>query len=133
MKKNFLLTLAALLALTTGVSAQPAGEQAKKDSAAFVFTTVKELPVTSVKDQNRSGTCWDYSTLSYLESEILRVKGDKADTALNLSPMFVVWKNFSEKATKYVRMDGTVNFAGGGSSMDVIHCQIGRASCRERV
>jgi len=122
MKKNLTLTLIALLAITIGASAQPQATQAsKKDSSAFTFTTIKELPITSVKDQNRSGTCWDYSTLSFLESEILRVKGAKADTALFLSPMFVLWKNYSEKATKYVRMSGKLNFAIGGSSMDAIH------------
>ena len=111
MKKNLTLTLIALLAITIGASAQPQATQAsKKDSSAFTFTTIKELPITSVKDQNRSGTCWDYSTLSFLESEILRVKGAKADTALFLSPMFVLWKNYSEKATKYVRMRGTRPF-----------------------
>ena len=64
MKK--ILSLALLAMLATGAQAEE-----KKDSAASnkpVFTTIKEIPVTSMKDQNRSGTCWDYSTLSYFEA-----------------------------------------------------------------
>ncbi len=43
----------------------------------FVFTTVKELPITSVKNQSRAGTCWCYSSMAFLESELLRMgKGE---------------------------------------------------------
>ena len=43
------------------------------------FTTIKELPITSVKNQYRSGTCWDYATLGFFESEILRKTGKTYD------------------------------------------------------
>ena len=59
MKKLFSLALLAVMALS-------AQAEDKKDSTASnkpVFTTIKENPITSIKDQNRSGTCWDYSTL----------------------------------------------------------------------
>jgi aminopeptidase C len=36
--------------------------------------------------------------------------------------MFIVHRNYEEKAQKYVRMHGTVNFAGGGSFADVLDC-----------
>ena len=75
MKKIF--TLALLAAVALGAQAEE-----KKDSAASnkpVFTTIKENPITSIKDQNRSGTCWDYSTLSFFEAEILKATGKTYD------------------------------------------------------
>ena len=71
MKKLFLFALLAMMTFN-------AQAEEKKDSAASnkpVFTTIKENPITSIKDQNRSGTCWDYSTLSFFEAEILKATG----------------------------------------------------------
>lgn len=106
--KQTLLTLAALLLLWTA-AAQPA------DTTGYRFTDLKILPTTPVKDQSRSGTCWCYSTLSMLESEILRAGGP----AMHLSEMWIVRHSFMDKAEKYVRMHGTINFAEGGASRDV--------------
>ena len=86
-------------------------------SPKYEFTTVKELPVTSIKNQYRSGTCWCFSALSFIESEILREKGDTVD----LSEMFVVGKSYRDRAVKYVRLDGHLNFAAGSSFGDVLH------------
>ena len=84
----------------------------------FQFTTIKALPITSIKNQASSGTCWAYSAISFIESELLRTgKGD-----FDLSEMFVVSKNYSDKAQKYVRMHGATNFAAGGSFADVLDC-----------
>ena len=80
------------------------------------FTTVKELPITSIKNQYRSGTCWDYGTLGYLESEILRKTGKTYD----LCEMFVVNKDYMDCATHYVRMHGFSQISEGGSCDDVI-------------
>ena len=85
--------------------------------ADYQFTTVKENPVTSVKNQYRSGTCWCFSALSFIESEILRTKGQEVD----LSEMFVVGKSYRDRAIKYVRLDGHLNFAAGSSFGDVLH------------
>lgn len=75
----------------------------------------KEVPVTSVKDQYRAGTCWSYSGLGLVEAELLRLgKGD-----FNLSDIFVVRKVYEQKAKKYVRMHGKTHFAGGGAFHDV--------------
>ena len=104
MKKLTLLATFALIA--TGVSAQ----------TAKTFTTVKELPITSVKNQYRSGTCWDFATLGYLESEILRKTGKTYD----LCEMFVVNKDYLDCATHYVRMHGYSQISEGGSCDDVI-------------
>ena len=104
MKK--LTLLAAFVLMATGASAQ----------TAKTFTTVKELPITSVKNQYRSGTCWDFATLGYLESEILRKTGKTYD----LCEMFVVNKDYLDCATHYVRMHGYSQISEGGSCDDVI-------------
>ena len=81
-----------------------------------VFTTVKELPITSIKDQNRSGTCWAYSTLSFFESEILKKTGKTYD----LCEMFIANKDYMERAILTVRMHGDSQFSQGGSAEDVL-------------
>ena len=80
------------------------------------FTTVKELPITSVKNQHRSGTCWAYATLGYFESEILRQTGRTYD----LCEMFVVNNDYMDNATHYVRMHGYSQISEGGSCDDVL-------------
>ena len=83
----------------------------------YEFTTIKENPITPVKNQFRSGTCWCFSALSFIESEILREKGDTVD----LSEMFVVGKSYRDRAVKFVRLDGHLNFGAGSSFGDVLH------------
>ena len=111
MKIKHVLLGAALLATSS------AGAQQKAELPDYQFTTVKENPITSVKNQYRSGTCWCFSAISFLESEILRTKGQETD----LSEMFVVGKSYHDRAIKYVRLDGHLNFAAGSSFGDVLH------------
>ena len=74
MKKTMIV--AALMALVaTGANAKKAADSPEVAKNKPVFTVVKQNPITSIKDQNRSGTCWAYSTLSYFESEILKKTG----------------------------------------------------------
>lgn len=114
MKKTLIV---ALMALTvTGASAKTAKDSTNSNKP--VFTVIKELPVTSMKDQNKSGTCWAYSTLSFFESEILKNSGKTYD----LSEMFVANKTYMDRATKAVRMHGDVSFSQGGSAYDVLYC-----------
>jgi len=111
MKKNILLI--GLLLFTVATFAQ-------KDTTAvdsFKFTTIKENKITSVKNQASSGTCWSFSALGFFEAELLRMGKPKVD----LSEMFVVHHSYTDKADKYVRMNGTNNFAGGGSFSDVVY------------
>ena len=105
-----------LSAAACGLIAISASAQTAK-APEYEFTTVKENPVTSIKNQYRSGTCWCYSALSFIESEILREKGVEVD----LSEMFVVGRSYHDRAVKYVRLDGHLNFAAGSSFGDVLH------------
>src|SRR5690606_31778640 len=99
----FILPFSNLTAQET--AAEPEGYQ---------FTSIIDLPVTSVKDQHRSGTCWSFSSLSFLEAELIR----KGKPAVDLSEMFVVWHSYDRKADKYVRMHGNTNFGPGGAFHD---------------
>ena len=62
------------------------------------FTVTKQNPITPVKNQYRSGTCWDYATLGFFESEILRRTGKTHD----LCEMFVLRRGLSTSYTFYV-------------------------------
>ena len=103
----------AFLALFCASGIQAQEEQSNKKP---VFTIVKELPITSVKNQNRSGTCWAYSTLSFFESEILKATGKTYD----LAEMYVCNKDYMERADVTVRMHGDCDFSQGGSAGDVL-------------
>jgi bleomycin hydrolase len=109
--RNLLLVGLVLAAFT--VSAQEKKEEEKEKG--YVFTTIKDIPCTSVKDQYRSGTCWSFSGLGFLEAEMLRLGKPTVD----LSEMFVVYHEYSDKATKYVRLHGSLNFGAGGAFHDV--------------
>lgn len=104
--------VAALCAFVWSAAAQ------EKDTEGFVFTTVKENPITSVKNQNRSSTCWSFSSLGFLESELLRQGKGEYD----LSEMFVVHHTMVDRAERYVRLHGDNSFSPGGSFYDVIYC-----------
>ena len=117
MKKFFTL---ALIAVSFSAFAQQKAPSPVKPSD-YEFTTVKENPITPIKNQYRSGTCWCFSTLSFLESEVIKAKNIK-DTTLypDFSEMFVVRKAYYDRAIKYVRMDGKMNFAAGSDFGDVL-------------
>ncbi len=113
------LMIIAALAVSLSAFAQTDSTQVKKDSVeGWQFTTVDSVPITRVKDQHRSGTCWAFSTLGFLESEVLRIKGKEVE----LSPMYVVSKTLIDRATYCVRLYNEPKFAEGGSAYDVIYC-----------
>jgi aminopeptidase C len=105
------------LATPTAVSADKPADKAPEG---FKFETVKEVPITSVKDQASSGTCWCYSGISFLESEILRATNGKVED-LDLAEMFVVYNSYADRAVKYVRLDGHLTFGQGSSFGDVLY------------
>ncbi len=83
----------------------------------YEFSTIYDLPATPVKDQHRSGTCWSFSGLSFIESEMIRVGKQPVD----LSEIFIVRHCYSAKAERYIRMHGSLNFGGGGAFHDVLY------------
>ena len=123
MKK--ILTLALLAFMAIGVQADEAKDSAKSNKPKF--TIIKQIPITSVKDQNRSGTCWNYSTLSFFEAEILKATGKEMD----LCESFVENKTYMERAIQVVRYHGDCQFAQGGSAEDVLSTLKNHGICPE--
>ncbi len=115
MKRHFLFAVALSL-LAGSAAAQGTAGDAKKDTLAF--TTIKANPITSIKDQNQSGTCWCFSSLSFLEAELLREGKGEYD----LCESFVVYKTMIDRAERAVRTHGDASFSQGGSFYDVIYC-----------
>ena len=113
-------TIPFILMIAFFMTAIPSGhcqETAKKPDSGYIFTIVKQVPATPVKNQYRSGTCWSFSTVGFLEAELLRTKHD----TFNLSDMYCVRKAYSDKAEMYVRFNGKHNFGGGGEAHDVVN------------
>ena len=113
--RKVVYVLALALVMSSTAFAQKKNKNQKEDKKEYQFTLVKENPVTSVKDQNRSGTCWAYSALSYIESEILKAGKGEYD----LSEMWIVRNAYMEKAERYIRFHGSATFAEGGAFQDI--------------
>ena len=128
MKK--LLTLAVMMLTTAGMMAQTETKAEKKYAAILtkpVGTGIKENPMTSIKNQARSGTCWNYSTLSFFEAEILK----KTKKTYDLCEMFVCNKNYMDRAIVKVRMHGDAQFSQGGAAYDVLYVLKNYGICPE--
>lgn len=111
--KRLLSTVLVILFVSSFMTVS--GQESKKSDSGFIFTKVKEVPATPVKNQYRSGTCWSFSGIAFLESELLRMGKDTFD----LSEMYCVRNAYSDKAVMYIRFNGKHNFAGGGAFGDV--------------
>ena len=115
MKRTLAFVFAALIPLMA--AAQPA----RPAPSNFTFTTDKEIPITSVKNQYRSGTCWCFSALSFLESEVIKAKNLKDEAAYpDFSEMFIIRHAYMDRAWKYVRLNGHLNMAAGSGFGDVL-------------
>lgn len=114
MKKILAMALCGA-AMTMSAQTPAAADSAATDTVKFIFTDVISLPTTSVKDQNKSGTCWCFAGTSFFEDEILRKKGN----SLDISEMYTVRQCYRDKAERFIRLYGETNFAAGGSIMDV--------------
>lgn len=108
--KHTLLVLSVLIVI--GAQAQTK----HKDSLPYQFTMVVDLPATSVKDQQSSGTCWAFSGLSFLESELIRMGKGEHD----LAEMWLVQADYHLRAIDFVRWQGAKNFGPGAESNNVM-------------
>ena len=122
MRLNLTLTTVLALLLSLPMVAQVElinkvkDNQSENAKAGFQWTSVVDLERTSVKNQGASGTCWSYSSNSFLESEMIRM----GKTPVDLAEMFTVRNTYEDKADRYVRMHGNLNFGQGGALPDVI-------------
>lgn len=116
MKKILALSVAALSVVTASAALET--DSVATDSVkGFRFKDIYSVKTTSVKDQNKSGTCWCFSGTSFIEDEIMRQGGD----SLDISEMFTVRKCYEDKADRFVRMYGQTNFSPGGAVTDVAY------------
>lgn len=113
MKKVLILCLSITLFGTHGFCQK---KDVQNSLNPYQFKTLIENPITSVKNQASSGTCWCFSGISFIESEIIRATGKDCD----LSEMFVVSNAYYDKAVKYVRLHGNLSFGPGSSFSDVL-------------
>lgn len=80
------------------------------------FTIIKEVKHLPVISQGSTGTCWSFTTTSFLESEIIR----KGYPETDLSEMFFVYHGYLNKAKQYLYYQGNNNFSQGGQAHDVM-------------
>ena len=111
MKKHILLFSAFL-----GINWAFAQTVTNAPNSKYEFTKIVQLDATPVQNQGRTGTCWSFSSLSFFESELIRM-GVK--NPAELSEMYIVRKAYEAKADRFIRMDGNINFGEGGAFHDI--------------
>ena len=80
------------------------------------FKIIKLIKSTPLKDQQLTGACWSFATTSFIETESMRL-GKKP---VVLSPMFFVKPTYLDKAEKYIRMNGKIDFSEGDLTFSVL-------------
>jgi len=122
--KSFICLTAGLFTFTAGTSFAQDNlvkslkhNKSEKSVKLFKFKDIINLENTSIKNQGHSGTCWSYSTTSFLESEMASAGRQPVD----LAEMFTVRNAYIEKGIQYVRMHGAVTLGDGGECHDVIN------------
>ncbi len=116
MKHSFFLLFTGLLINLTWAQSYPFKDKTviNYPGSQYRFEIIKQVKVTPVKDQNYTGTCWAFSSVSFIESELLRMgKG-----TYNLSEMWIARNAYIGKAENFLRMDGHLNFGQGGEFHD---------------
>lgn len=119
--KHLFITSLAVFALSFSNAQTQAPYQAPLTNvkgSEYKFTVVKSLDATAVQNQGQTGTCWSFSSLSFFESELIRMGKGKD---FNLAEMFIARKAYPLKADNYIRMHGRANMAEGGGFSDVIN------------
>ena len=114
MKKFTILLL--VFAMVLPAMARKKDKKKEEDNKPYEFTMLKEIPTSAIKNQNRSGTCWSFAGIAFLETELIRLGKGEVD----LSEMFSVRHVYSQKAINTVRWHGNLNFGMGGNFHDVL-------------
>jgi bleomycin hydrolase len=114
MKNLHFLLIIILAAGMFGLQAQEGADY--QDVGGYRFSAIKEVPHTPVRDQHRSGTCWAYAGVSFLEAEVLRLGGPE----VHLSDMWAVRDAWEQKGSNFIRMHGKSNFGPGGEPHQVM-------------
>ncbi|MCH2022990.1 MAG: C1 family peptidase [Saprospiraceae bacterium] len=112
---NTILLVFAICIMSFTLTAQETEKLTNKEGSNYQFTVINDLEATPVQSQGRTGTCWTFSALSFLESELLRMGKGKHE----LSEMWIVRNAYHDKAINYVRMHGNFNFSAGGAFHDI--------------
>jgi bleomycin hydrolase len=106
---KLLLTLLAAVFLSGRLIAQ--------EPSAYQFTPTVSLEAAATEDQCATGTCWSFATISFLESELIRL----GNAPVDLSEMFNVRLMYPRKADSYMRFQGKQQFGPGGLMHDVLN------------
>ncbi len=118
------LTVLAAALLCLGICASAQQQRPAPAFPEYTFTTVKANPITSIKNQASSGTCWSFSAISFLESEAIRLCNIKDEAKYpDFSEFYVVGTSYKERAEKFIRLDGKLNFSVGsgcGDALDIV-------------
>lgn len=99
MRKMLLIAVAALICSAAFAQTQ----------TIYQFTPVKDIKASAVKDQARTGTCWCFATISFLEAELIRMGKGEYD----LSEMFVVRNNYYKRINDNYLRRGKGNIGPG--------------------
>lgn len=118
MKKDllFIFAFTLLCPLISACQRAPEKKAPEQEKSHYIFSPIKDIPVLPVTSQGRSGTCWSFATTSFLESEIIRLKGEK----IRLSEMYFVRGAYWLKAQNYILRQGTARFSEGGLNHDPV-------------
>ncbi|CAI8271253.1 MAG: Uncharacterised protein [Owenweeksia sp. TMED14] len=119
---KYIFTTIVALALQISIFAQvelinKVSKNGELNDKKFEFKTLYDIEATSIKNQGRSGTCWSYSATAFLESELIRLGRPNVD----ISEIYTVRKVYQDKADKYIRLHGNLNFAQGGAEPDIFY------------
>jgi len=70
---------------------------------------------TPALSQGKTGTCWCFATISFMESEVKRISNKE----IKLSEMYIVYWEYVERARAYVENRGDIYFAQGAEAVSV--------------